>query len=336
MIEITDKQKYKEVWNSSKASILQSFEWGEVKNDPWIPRRFDINKKAVTILIRKLPLFKKYFGYIPRGFDSGVQSSELEQLLNIAKTLKLSHLIIDPFIEKSTQIEEVFKSVGFKSSGTTIQPNQTNIVDLSKTEEELWMNMKGNYRRNYKKSVREGCIFEVYEDGEFALEEFYKVMEIIFHRTDYVMHGFEYFKKVWETLSPQKFSKIYLAKSEDVYVGAYLVVFDNDYAYELYGGVTNAGRRVEAGYFLKWEAIKDAKKNGKKYYDHWGVAPFEGDDYMKKHELYHISKFKEGFGGRVVEYMPQMTIYLDKKYQYLFSLLQKVQKIIIGLKKRIS
>jgi lipid II:glycine glycyltransferase (peptidoglycan interpeptide bridge formation enzyme) len=105
-------------------------------------------------------------------------------------------------------------------------------------------------------------------------------------------------------------------------------------AYEFYGGVTNSGRNVEAGYLLKWEAIKDAISLHKQFYDHWGVAPVINGEFDKNHELYNISKFKQGFGGVVVEFLPQQTIVFSKFGYWLYNMGIKINEFRKNLRKR--
>jgi lipid II:glycine glycyltransferase (peptidoglycan interpeptide bridge formation enzyme) len=198
-----------------------------------------------------------------------------------------------------------------------------------------WMMMKGKYRRNIKKSIRDGCKIEILDHGNEAVSRFYKVMEEVFARTKYVMYGKEYFDNVWDSLVVDKLAKIYIATKDGVDVGAYLVTFDNEYAYEFYGGVTDGGRDVEAGYLLKWESIKDAKSMGKKYYDHWGIAPFKDNDYEKGHELYNISKFKEGFGGIKVEYAKQHIVVFNKFSYLIYKVGLGVNGLVLAIKKLI-
>lgn len=325
------EQQYKEVWKASRSSILQSFEWGEIKKPEWFPVRIIIDDLPVTILTRKLPLINKSFGYIPRGLNYELNETIIKQLVEYSKNIGLTHLSIDPYFESDSKNSELLRKYGLIQSGISVQPNQTNIVELV-DEPTLLARLKPKYRRNIKKSQRDGCEIKVFSSGNEPLDQFYLCMESIFQRTNYVMHGKSYFQKVWSTLSQNNMAKIYLAYKDNKVVGGYLVTNDSETAYELYGGVTNEGRDVEAGYLLKWNAMIDSLSSGLKYYDHWGIAPIINGDYDKKHDLYHISKFKEGFGGRIVHYSPQLTIIFSKFYNF-YKLIIWVNSILLAIKK---
>jgi len=147
------------------------------------------------------------------------------------------------------------------------------------------------------------------------------------------MHGKPYFERVWQYLSG-RMARIYLAEFENRIVGAYFVAYDNLTAYELYGGVTKAGRDVEAGYLLKWKAILGAQELGKTTYDHWGIAPRDKTGaYESRHELASISNFKAGFGGSDVSFLPTRVLVRNPLKFKLFKSLNSLHKLSIQLRK---
>ncbi len=61
-------------------------------------------------------------------------------------------------------------------------------------------------------------------------------------------------------------------------------------ASQLYGGLTDEGGEARSGHYFEWEAIIRSKAAGATVFDMWGRST-KG-----------IAHFKQGFGGRVVEY----------------------------------
>jgi lipid II:glycine glycyltransferase (peptidoglycan interpeptide bridge formation enzyme) len=59
---------------------------------------------------------------------------------------------------------------------------------------------------------------------------------------------------------------------------------------QFYGGLTDVGGKERSGHFFEWEAIIRSKAAGATSFDMWGRST-KG-----------IAHFKQGFGGRVVEY----------------------------------
>jgi len=148
------------------------------------------------------------------------------------------------------------------------------------------------------------------------------VMQEVFKNTKYLAREKKYFQTVWEQMSAVSCAHIFTAGVNGNTVGTYLVLNDVKGAYELYGGVSHEGRKVEAGYLLKWEAVRFFKSIGKVSYDHWGVAPKTASGvYQQDHELYQISLFKQGFGGNYHEFPdPRVQVLNDWKYKMFLGM----------------
>ncbi|MBD3362358.1 peptidoglycan bridge formation glycyltransferase FemA/FemB family protein [Candidatus Dojkabacteria bacterium] len=321
MIEqVESKELYKKFFAKEKLCFLQSWEWGEVKKPNWKPMRLLANQIPIQIFIRKIPVINQSFGYIPRLLDKKNFTPEiLKKLINFFKyEIKLSHLIIEPNLTKADNFEDlnsILNNLRFKKTGRTIQPNYTNIIDLTQSYEEIFANFRSTYRRNIRKAKKLGCKSAIFEKGNEPLSRFFRIMNAIMQRTKYVMHGKKYFEKVWNELSKSNQAKIYIISRKKEDLGALFVVFDNKGAYELYGGINEAGRRYRAGFLLRDVSIKDSKAMSKELYDQWGVAAFSEEGYSEKSELVGVSRFKAGFGGQDIEYFPQY-IYVNHKPGY--------------------
>ena len=218
---------------------------------------------------------------------------------------KVAFILFDP--ENNLDVEswndsfkEALMSDGWMVGGITLQPNQTDIIEMNKTEEELFSKVRSKWRRNIRKAERQGVEIVEVEDLQ-GIEEFYKVISSVEKRGKFKAHSLEYYKKMWEELSKENIIKVYNAIYKDEVVATNLVLLNDTGAYEIYGGATKKGRDCEASYLLKWEIIKRLQVSGIRYYDQWGVAPKDEKD----HPLTGISYFKSGFGGKYVEFLPQ-------------------------------
>ena len=96
-----------------------------------------------------------------------------------------------------------------------------------------------------------------------------------------------------------------------------------------YGGSTEEGLKSGANHALQWQAIQWARERGCRLYDFWGVpdqlglAAAAGDEaeralleeQARSDPLYGVFRFKKGFGGRVVRYLPAYDrVYLPPLY----------------------
>ena len=359
MVEIiTDKKVYEELWKGKGLSLLQSWQWGEVKRGEWGVLRIAVSGVPVTIFTKKFPFLNKSFGYVARGFGENVLSKVLlQEMVEYCRVeLKLSHLVFDPDLIDASE-ESLFSEVGFKNSGKTIQPNQTNFIDLSKGEDELWMELRAAFRRNIKKAERFGCKVEVFNEGIDPVGRFWNVMEKVLKKKKFGEYTYGYYKKAWDEFSKDGMGKIFVVSKVGQDLASYLLLYSGESAYELYGGVLDEGKEFRPGHLLKWKTILDAKQSGYKIYDQWGVAKMlsDGDEivgsgevsgesagnekessYDKEDELYYISIFKEGFGGRYVQYIDQQTYVFDKALYALFNLARSAVKLRVAVRKKVG
>lgn len=326
-----DKETYYNFWNYTDLHLLQSPQWAEIKSkEGWEIKLFGIYeheelRDIFSIQIKKIGFIK--FGYIPKTR----LSRSYEALRGyFKKFLKLDFIIFEFDFKKDSELN----LPSFLSNyGDHIQPEQTNIVKLNKSEDEFFMSLKGNYRRNIKKALREGLEIKIHTKGNESINMFYKVLCEVFLNTKFLPRPKKYFENVWNELSNSNKALIITAEFEGQVVGSYLVAFDNKHAYELYGGVTRMGRDHEAGYLLKWEAIKYFNSIGKISYDHWGVSKMNVDGTYQKGELFNISSFKEGFGGDYVEFYPNQVMVINKTNYNLFKLVRANNKALTKLRK---
>jgi peptidoglycan pentaglycine glycine transferase (the first glycine) len=330
---ISERNSYQKAAQNYELNFMQSWEWGEIKKPNWQPIRVLVDDFPVTILTKKLFLIRQKFGYIPRALSSGkFTKDQFSLLLGYLEEQGLSHIILEPDTS-NIEMENTLRQEGWRVSGHTIQPQNTNIVSLVEGEEVVFARMSGNYRKKIRRAVKHGCEIEVlsYEKNSDAIERFYKIMDEIYHRTKFVMYGKEYFEKIWNTFGPLENAKILIVKYKGIDVGAIMYLYNKNVAYELYGGTGQSGRSIMANYLLKWEGIKLAIEIGKKSYDQWGVAPKVDGVYDSKHPLAKISQFKSGFGGEDVEYLPQFVkVFNPLAYRYYkLGLLANRLKLII-------
>lgn len=320
MIKELSKDEYHDAWHRLNASPLQAWQWGELKKETWEVERLGVYDKEVlisigTVFLRKFPFsaLTKIFGfeklaYIPRGIavqDVKYFKQILEELGNYLKGKKVAFILLDPdrdFLIRNwnREFEDSLKAEGWRVAGTSIEPNQTDVLRIDKDDEDLLSAMKPKWRRNIKKAQRDGVKIGEVCDRD-AVDKFYSVIKDVEKNTKFKVRKKRYFRKMWDVLSQEGLIRIFVATYKDEVIASYLVLVTDTAAFEIYGGAASRGRDLEASYLLKWEIIRIMRTGGRKFYDHWGVAPKDSD----KHSLSGISYFKNGFGGKYVQFLPQ-------------------------------
>ena len=108
---------------------------------------------------------------------------------------------------------------------------------------------------------------------------------------------------------------------------AIIMYYGNTAAYR-HGASVGLDKKVPTSYLLQWEAIKEAKKRGIKYYNFWGIAP---DNAPKSHPFKGITHFKKGFGGEQKNLLHCQDLPISSKY-WLNWIVETVRSINRGFK----
>jgi lipid II:glycine glycyltransferase (peptidoglycan interpeptide bridge formation enzyme) len=89
-----------------------------------------------------------------------------------------------------------------------------------------------------------------------------------------------------------------------------MVLFSSQSAFYHHGASSHAFSKINASCAVQWEAIREAKRRGCKFYNFWGIAPPD----QPKHPWTGLSLFKTGFGGEAEDYLHAQDKPLTKKY----------------------
>ena len=253
------------------------------------------DKDKYTLLLNKIALQLKEF--IPSNticvrFDPPVDFTNLQQRDDFASS----------FNQNAKKL-----NCNIKKSPTAVQPPDTTILDLTKSEDELMTGMKNKWRYNVRLAAKKGvevkCFTQNQEGFSEAFEEFFKLFEITSKRDGVNFHGKDYYidllTKSAEYQKTDKNSplvKLYIAKHENDYLAGIITLFCEREAVYLYGASGNVKRNLMAAYLLQWTAIQDAKKYGCPCYDFYGMPPTNDEN----HPMHGLYLFKTGFGGAII------------------------------------
>ena len=81
-----------------------------------------------------------------------------------------------------------------------------------------------------------------------------------------------------------------------------------------------------ASNLMMWEAIKWGKKHNAKHFDLWGCL---GPDADKNHPWYGFHRFKEGFGGELVEFMGSYDLVINPILYNIYTVLYPLRKNLL-------
>lgn len=321
--EIIEEKPWEEfLVRQPHTAFLQSWAWGEFQEKLGLSHyRFGVYRGGALEGIYQALVGERKLGsfvYVSRGpvlnsADRGTIQAVLEHLKDFSASQKVDYFRIDPPWEANLKFEEIFRAEGFRRSESTSQAGGTSLIlDLSLSEEELLAQMRKTTRYLLRNAA--GLGIEIHKSANpQKMEEFHRLLGVTYRRQGFVPHSRRYLQTEFETLAPRGIAEMFWAKYQNDILSAAIVFSYGDTVTYVHGASVRSG--VPASYHLLWETIKEAKKDGYRYFDFWGIAP--NDD--PRHPWHGYSLFKKGFGGYPVGYVGAWDYSLSPKYWVVFG-----------------
>lgn len=271
--------------------------------------------------------------YKSKHFKKNIQIL-LKEIKKIAKSENSIFLRMDPPLENKLY-KKWPKLNWFFTSHLGFQPEDTLVLDLTKSEEEILAQMKPKGRYNIRLAEKKGVTIRESDPTKSVqfkadLETFHKILHETTMRDKFYGHRKSVYKYMIEILLPPKlekdilkvpYTKLYLAEYEGKIIAGIIATFYKDTATYYYGASSDSARNVMAPYLIQWTVAKEAKAKGFKIYDFLGISP----ENALNHPWAGVTDFKKKFGGKVVSYLPSKE-YPFKKSLYMGYRLYKFLK----------
>ncbi len=207
---------------------------------------------------------------------------------------------------------------GWGYSSDQIQFQNTVLVDLSATEEEMLARMKPKTRYNVRLAEKKGVTTRTGTVDDLPM--LYKMYAETSVRDGFVIRDENYYMTVWKlfmhsTVHGQPSTVPLIAEVDNQPVAAIFLFMFAGRAYYVYGMSRNMHREKMPTYLLQWEAMKRAKASGCSAYDLWGAPEvFDESDSM-----WGVYRFKEGLGGEVVRTLGAYDFAPNKLWYKLYT-----------------
>lgn len=305
-----------------KSQFLQSSYWQDIVNlenkevSIFVVVDENNNYLLSSLVIAEKNRFGNYY-YCPRG---PIVSSDILQDKN-----KLKELIvfwekeIRKFLNKETvfiRIEPNFNYQGaFKQEKTlAIQAEETLLIDLSLSKEEILKNMHQKTRYNIKLSQKKGVRVRNGKSSE-DIDKFWQLLSRTGERNNFGLHSKNHYEKIIQG-GGDKFSLLLAYYKDEVLAGGIFSFFGSQAVY-LHGASSSIHRAKMAPYALQWQAISIAKEKGLKFYDFGGISE----------KLWPgVTRFKLGFSNLRYSYPGTFDIILNKNKYVMYKLIRKLRR----------
>ncbi len=293
----------------------QSFAWAKFQQEiGWESYKIGIFSSEENKLIGGAVVYEFSFSdgtsflYIPEGPILDYENEKnlhlqwtifeiaLHSIVKINEKEKTTHIRIEP---RTKTCPEWFLSK-FTKAPINLQPKHTQVIDLCPSVEEILSQMKQKGRYNVNLAAKKGVSIKKVEDiSTKEIDIFFNLYAQTVDRNKFDGKDRNFFLSYLKNC--KEFSNFYQANLEDgaVLAAAIVINYGHRSTY-MYGASSNESKELMAPYLLHFEIMKDAKNNGYKEYDLWGIHASVED---KDHDWHGITRFKKQFGGEQLDFV---------------------------------
>jgi len=335
--------------------LLQSAGWGALKaRFGWERRRLAVADPA-GLRAGAQALFRYRLGagvaYVPRGplfaGDAAVDGLLLAALDRLARRHRAVYLRIEPNVLEddpaADTIHSFLLSRGFQVA-EPIQPRSSVHLNLDLPSDRLLAAMSKGHRADIRRAEREGVTVRAGET-DHDVDAFYAIMQATGTRAGFAIHSCDYYRTAKDLFGHiaaarasgeqrsdgQSHARLLLAERDGAPLAAFMIFAWAGSGLYLYSGATEDGLKLGANHALQWQALLWAKDRGCASYDFWGVPDALGqaagtespaeraqlEQAAQADPLAGVFRFKKGFGGRIVRYLPAYDlVYVAPLYAF--------------------
>jgi len=241
---------------------------------------------------------------------------------------KTSFLRISPWIpdfigDEKKDFQNLIQKTLLKRGFRVIVPGRSTYwIDLTQTEDDLLGAMKPKTRYDIKNGIRNGLESQRIDcPDDNLVSDFWNLYSCLGAKKKFNIMPEKKFRDTVFTLLNAGLASLFITKFKGRTVNISMASRTGIASY-MFGAADSEFKKIEGcpspGNFAQWEMIRTMKSLGLKVYD-MGFCP--GAVPYMEHPAYHIWRFKYGFGGKHVQFMPTygkvMKPVTGRLFQYL-------------------
>lgn len=311
-------------------SFLQSWDWGET-NEECGSKIFRLGFKKDNKLVGICLLIKENAKrgphlVIPGGPIINWKDKKIVSIfVNCVKKLAIKEQVwffrVRPELRDSEDNRLFFRKLGFVPAPMHLNAENTWILDISKSEEELLSGMRKSTRYLVKKSLNQELEIEISKDPKTA-SILFELQKETAKRHNFVGFSEKLFASEIRLFANDNNGAVFICRNGDIVLAAAIIIFYNDTAYYHFSGSVSGHNEIPFSYFLQWQIINEAKRRGLKFYNFWGIAPNNNPN----HRFAGVTLFKTGFGGERIDWLHAHDMLINPLYwlTYYFETLRRI------------
>ena len=305
--------------------ITQSDLWKKLQDDLREKSFFcEENSYKYLAILKSTPAGNYlYLPYGPVVRDQKSFDEAIKSIKSLAKEEKAIFIRIEPQ-NQSIKLPKTAKK------SKDLNPADTWVLDLTADREELIHNFSQGTRTRFNTYAKKGLLVEK-SDNPDDIKHLVALQNKLYKEKHLNTFSEEYLRAELE----QPFASLYLVKYEgeegegmpkkgQILCASLFFDYD-DTRYYMQSAADLDFRKLPATVALLTTAIFDAKEQGIKLFDFWGIAP---DGAPKTHPWYGFTDFKKSFGGYAKHYHGTYDIVENPLKYRLYKRLRKLNRLI--------
>ena len=290
-----------------KQDLRQSDGWAEyLESQGWLVEKLGGTK----VFIRKIP---------PFGAVAKIQRpAKIPVVAEIDRIARENHALFVKIEPLSTASNfELLTNHGFVHDSSPNLATKTVILDLTKSEDELWKDLSQDARQSVRKAQNnhlQAVGFKLGEPGfDKALIEFHQLLKETGRRGKFWTPTFDQLRKKAEIFGTDAALFLAYSQSHTPLAGTFVLLDDGTHS-----ASSQEGQDLYASYFLLWETIKGLKARKVTRLDLAGV--YDPRFHRATQSWRGFTAFKKKFGGKEVEYPRPLIKYYHPFVKFIFKI----------------
>jgi len=337
------KQEEQALFDQVVNHPLQSWNWGDFRKTTGVAVErlgfYENGKltKGLQVTFHPIPMLGKTAGYLPKAFTP--DENQLAALKTLGEQHNALFIKLEPNVAaQAVQAKTIHQPIRQFllshecKSGRPLFTKYTFELDLTPDEETLFANLNSKTRYNTRLAKKKGVKI-VENTSQEGLNIYLKILSETTSRQGFYAHSPDYFQKMWNQLGTSGIMRIFNAVYQEKVLVSWIVFIFNNVLYYPYGASTREHREVMASNLMMWEIIKFGKQAGCTKFDMWGSL---GPEPNPKNPWYGFHRFKEGYGGTLMEFAGTYDLVLNPILYTLFRKVDNLRWKILRLIKKIG
>ncbi len=299
---------------TASGDFLHDWAWASVAAFDGQPQRRFVAEDdgqlvaLVAAQVRGLPLGRSFW-YVPHGpvldYDAPGAGERLRAVvIGLREAARRGGAIavkLEPRVTAASPHAALFGRLHLRPEPATIQVGQTRLVALA-DDDDLLAGFDKDTRYAVRRAEREGVTVRTFTDATDAepIDRLHDLVTETQARAGFPLPARDRYRLAWRELGGAGRARILEARHGERLLASAMLVVEGLWSFYLFSGSIREAPgepKRYASYALQWAMMRDARAQGARVHDLWGIAPpGAGPD----HAWHGVGLFKKGFGGQEV------------------------------------